>query len=374
MNTSYSFLTGAASALLALTLIKVVVNNRHSNAGRWLVLLLVGIICYLVRPLTPGGVPLLSFSLELFTLLIPGAFWLFAHALCDEEAPFPLWGWVLIALSCAIHLAATRMGTYDPVGPNADELATLLYSVSQPFKIALVALGMFTLLRQYQSDLVESRRNIRAGLMIFIGIYFVIVICAEYLFEYLPVPANLELLHAIFATLLAFATGYALLALSPGMLNESMPEPVAPAEAHSAAAKTSTEDKTESAEPEVIAPAEQRLLDALKASMDAGGYRQTGLTIRELAEQLGSQEHLLRSLINKRLGFRNFNDFLNKYRLDEASERLALREQQKLPVLSIALDVGYRSISPFNAAFKRRHGVTPTEYRRRHLEGNGDNT
>jgi AraC-like DNA-binding protein len=33
-------------------------------------------------------------------------------------------------------------------------------------------------------------------------------------------------------------------------------------------------------------------------------------------------------------------------------------------VLTIALEVGYGSIGPFNRAFKERFGVTPTEYRR----------
>jgi AraC-like DNA-binding protein len=33
-------------------------------------------------------------------------------------------------------------------------------------------------------------------------------------------------------------------------------------------------------------------------------------------------------------------------------------------VLTIALEVGYGSIGPFNRAFKERFGVTPTAYRR----------
>jgi AraC-like DNA-binding protein len=68
----------------------------------------------------------------------------------------------------------------------------------------------------------------------------------------------------------------------------------------------------------------------------------------------------LRELINQRLGFRNFNDFLHHHRLREATERLA---HEDLPILTIALECGYGSIGPFNRAFKQRMGVTPTEFR-----------
>jgi AraC-like DNA-binding protein len=79
-----------------------------------------------------------------------------------------------------------------------------------------------------------------------------------------------------------------------------------------------------------------------------------------LAQTLGVDEALLRRQINQHLGYRNFNDFLHHYRLQEAAERLA---HEDLPVLTIALECGYGSIGPFNRAFKQRFGMTPSEYR-----------
>lgn len=90
-------------------------------------------------------------------------------------------------------------------------------------------------------------------------------------------------------------------------------------------------------------------------------YRQENLTVAELARSLGSQEYLVRRAINGHLGHRNFNEFLHRYRLTEAAGRLV--RQPKLPILSIALDVGYGSIGPFNRAFRARFGMTPSEYR-----------
>ncbi|MEO0369205.1 MAG: helix-turn-helix domain-containing protein, partial [Pseudomonadota bacterium] len=69
----------------------------------------------------------------------------------------------------------------------------------------------------------------------------------------------------------------------------------------------------------------------------------------------------LRQKINQELGYRNFNQFVNHYRIEEAGERL--RKDSRTPVLSVALDVGFRSISSFNTAFQSEFGVSPTKYR-----------
>ena len=51
-------------------------------------------------------------------------------------------------------------------------------------------------------------------------------------------------------------------------------------------------------------------------------------------------------------------------RLLSAAERLGDPQLRRIPVVTIALEVGYGSVGPFNRAFKERFGMTPTEYRR----------
>ena len=80
-------------------------------------------------------------------------------------------------------------------------------------------------------------------------------------------------------------------------------------------------------------------------------------------------EHLLRKLINQGLGYRNFSDFLNHYRIEDAASRLADPSQAHLPILTIALDAGYASLAPFNRAFKEKMEQTPSDYRRQQSEG-----
>jgi AraC-like DNA-binding protein len=111
--------------------------------------------------------------------------------------------------------------------------------------------------------------------------------------------------------------------------------------------------------------ADQKLVDALMRLMgDERIYRHDNVTIGTLATKLGIPEYRLRRLINQRLGYRNFNVFLNEHRIAEAKAALADPSQAEVPVITIAMDAGFQSLGPFNRAFKATTGITPTEYRR----------
>ena len=110
---------------------------------------------------------------------------------------------------------------------------------------------------------------------------------------------------------------------------------------------------------------DQKLVAALMRLMgDERIYRHDNVTIGTLATKLAIPEYRLRRLINQRLGYRNFNVFLNEHRIAEAKAALADPSQAEVPVITIAMDAGFQSLGPFNRAFKATTGVTPTEYRR----------
>jgi AraC-like DNA-binding protein len=118
-----------------------------------------------------------------------------------------------------------------------------------------------------------------------------------------------------------------------------------------------------------LSPAEHVLRQKLDAAMADGVYRHSGLAIGGLAELLGVPEHRLRALINQRLGYRNFSDFLNSHRIAEARRRLADPARVDLPILTIAMDLGYGSLAPFNRAFREAAGQTPSDFRRAAIVG-----
>jgi AraC-like DNA-binding protein len=81
------------------------------------------------------------------------------------------------------------------------------------------------------------------------------------------------------------------------------------------------------------------------------------MTIGALASRLVVPEERLRAL-NEGLGYRNFNAFINHYRLEDARTALSDPSQHDVHVLTIAMDAGFQSLGPFNRAFKADTGMT----------------
>jgi AraC-like DNA-binding protein len=66
-------------------------------------------------------------------------------------------------------------------------------------------------------------------------------------------------------------------------------------------------------------------------------------------------EHLFKSAVN-----RSIREFVQDRRLDEAAKLIATTYQR---ISEIVYFVGYRDVSNFNHAFRRRYGVSPRQYR-----------
>lgn len=109
---------------------------------------------------------------------------------------------------------------------------------------------------------------------------------------------------------------------------------------------------------------ESALKDALSALMrNEEIFREPGLTISALAQRLGVSQHRLRALINTQLGYANFSTYLNTFRIEAVKQAFTRPEAQHLPILNIAMESGFNSLSTFNSAFKALEGVTPSAYR-----------
>ena len=111
---------------------------------------------------------------------------------------------------------------------------------------------------------------------------------------------------------------------------------------------------------------ERELCAQIKAAMEEQKlYHEFGLTVAQLAEHVGSQEYLVRRAINKHMGYRNFSEFLNHYRITESVELLTDSDE---PITNVGLEVGYATLSTFYKAFKNMHDVTPKQYRALHSQ------
>ncbi|MBL4877473.1 helix-turn-helix domain-containing protein [uncultured Hyphomonas sp.] len=88
------------------------------------------------------------------------------------------------------------------------------------------------------------------------------------------------------------------------------------------------------------------------------------IKVADVAERLREPEYKISQCIVSDLGFANFNQMINSYRIEEAKRRLARPDLEDQPILSIAMDCGFGSLGPFNRSFKAMTGLTPSAYRR----------
>ncbi|HJQ36121.1 MAG TPA: helix-turn-helix domain-containing protein [Thermoanaerobaculia bacterium] len=92
-------------------------------------------------------------------------------------------------------------------------------------------------------------------------------------------------------------------------------------------------------------------------------YLDPELTVDALAQRLAVPSKHLSQIINDQLG-RNFNDWINAWRVEEAKRRLIDQRSSHLSIVAIAEAAGFRSKSTFNAAFRKETSTTPSAYRR----------
>jgi len=95
-------------------------------------------------------------------------------------------------------------------------------------------------------------------------------------------------------------------------------------------------------------------------------YLNPELKITEVAKQLNVSVKYLSQVINESLG-KNFYDFINSYRIEEAKRQLINEIDSKKTVLEVLYESGFNSKSAFNSAFKKHTGFTPTEFRKQPL-------
>ncbi|MBO9436674.1 helix-turn-helix transcriptional regulator [Ruegeria sp. R13_0] len=112
-----------------------------------------------------------------------------------------------------------------------------------------------------------------------------------------------------------------------------------------------------------LSSADAAVLQRIEAAMAKDIWKQEGLSIAQLAASVDAPEHRVRRAINKGLGYRNFAQFVNERRVEAARAILSDPERADTPILSIAYDVGFASLGPFNRAFRERYGKSPSEYR-----------
>ncbi len=108
----------------------------------------------------------------------------------------------------------------------------------------------------------------------------------------------------------------------------------------------------------------EKTVSGLKMLMeDDKVYLDPDLTLKKLAGMLRIHNNQLSRIINERFGV-SFNDFVNRFRIEEARIMLKDPALSRKNILEIGFMAGFYSKSTFNGAFRKFTGTTPSKYRK----------
>jgi AraC-like DNA-binding protein len=301
------------------------------------VAVMLGVVSYLVSSPVFGPINLeVGPWLALPADAVPPLLFFFTWDLFEDDREPPLFVWLIAAL----YLVVALWIGLEMRATNAAVSIYLLVPV-QLTKLGFAIGAMFVVWQGRENDVVESRLKLRRVFAASIGVIVAAVVATELVTGW-NVPTLIELFGMAAIFLATMMLNLAFLRFNPSFILRNS----------RVLASVSSEDTS--------------LVDALNKLMSEDfAYTNHDLRIADLAATLKVPEYQLRRTINRSLGHQNFNQFINRYRVEEAARRLV--NEPRAPVLTIALDVGFRSISSFNTAFRTHYEKTPTDYRKSRL-------
>ncbi|MGI9250821.1 MAG: helix-turn-helix domain-containing protein [Pseudohongiellaceae bacterium] len=279
---------------------------------------------------------------------ISGLFMVYCFLIFQEQQKFPL----ILALAYIAQISVDfilRILAAMEVIAFGDSSVQLIFNALSAMQLGFASCAIYWTLKGWRADLVEDRRIFRWFIIGVQGVLiFTIVLVENFLLE--GNSGGFAIGQAIITYVIA-TVGLVMVLMAMHFDYVSL----------SHAIRRVVEPKDEPGQ-EVASGFSKESFEQVFCGNKL--YREAGLTIAMLAKKLAMPEYRLRAFIHKQLGFRNFNAMLHKYRIEDAGVVLSSREQKHLPILTIALTVGYQSITPFNNAFREIKGVTPSEFRK----------
>jgi AraC-like DNA-binding protein len=270
--------------------------------------------------------------------LTPGLFALLTYLLFTDREKQPRWLYALLFVQFVLELL--RGMNFNAIDANL---------LSAWLQLVFAGLAIYWTIAYWRADLVAMRRRARAVVSIILSVNTV----ASTILLRLVIPENSYanyqgyVVLSVFTMLLGL---FLLLRLMDGAVGVPIPE--------RAKKSVASLEETRKGEDELAV----KRLDILLREQCV--YKETGLTLKALADRVGVPEYRLRQVIHEQLGHRNFNSFVHSHRIRDAAQQLADQNLRRTSILTIAQSVGYESINTFNRAFREVMGVTPSEYRK----------
>ena len=274
---------------------------------------------------------------HILTKLAVGFLWLFLLATFKENFRFkPLYflifaGWVFFSFFGAFKLNLDAL----PIGTG---FLTITYAV------ALIAHGLWHMIRGYSGDLSLARRQARMWLGLCISLAILIDIAVDLVMGFNWRGPAFLMGQNLFAGLGALLT---ILSLWRADLTSWVGPDI---------------------DPIALGPPQEQSADAnliLDLMREEKLFLNPALRFNEFAAHLPLSEPKLRKTINHELGFGHFTNFVNHFRVDHAKALLQDPDRAHEKIIAIALDSGFNSLPSFQRVFKQSVGMSPTKWKMR---------
>ena len=320
-----------AISQVALFILFIIFSSNPKRVKVVGVALMLGVMSYTGMPLveayTPHAEALRFFWF--FSAIVPSALLLFSFFIFEESCYIPKWllALIIVSVGSSVWFHMTSVGL--PGSP-------LWLQILKGF---LILVAITVIWSGKDADLVEIRAKVRMVFVLVLAVETLMILMLEVVTNFNP-PILLDTMTQLCIFIFTLSVNFFTARLNP--------------EGHLMRPAVIPKVDVEQAQDPVIVELLQRMKDERL-------YADHDLRVGSLAKILHTPEYKLRQKINQELGYRNFNQFVNHYRIEEAGVKL--REDMRVPVLTVALDVGFRSISSFNTAFQAHFGLSPTKYR-----------
>lgn len=104
-----------------------------------------------------------------------------------------------------------------------------------------------------------------------------------------------------------------------------------------------------------------------KAMTERKVYKRTDLTLDTLAQETGFNRYYLSNALNRCTG-KNFNSYVNEFRVKEAIRIMSEPGGDDLTVDAIAFEVGFNDRQSLYRVFKKITGISPKDFRKNKSE------
>ena len=273
--------------------------------------------------LTTGNSPLGSLTYRFWLFICPTMFYLFSRSILFDEQAFDWRFWLHTTPALLIFIPQTAISI------------SILFCIGTGYSLWLT---------QLIYNLRGSRQRSRFELF-FLVLFSVMAIGVLILGFSLPYMDE-----GYFYRFYAFGIGLALILVVAVLL--SFPELLSDlAEAAKRSYAVSTLN-------DVDVPTKQQMLDQLMLRDKV--YEQEDLSLASLAEAVELSPHQLSELINTQYAM-SFSQYVREHRIRAAQQ--LLKAEPAASILSIGMQVGFKSQSNFYAAFKAYTGQSPGAYR-----------